>query len=189
MRLATRHAVPASVLALAFATLPVITLASTQQTEAPKASTAPVPAGAYTLDKAHSSLVFRVSHLGFSSYVGRFTGFDAELQFDPRQLAASSVRVNIDPRSIQADNAPSGFMQTLAGKDWLDADQHPELSFRSVAVEPTGGNAFRIRGELTLHGQTRPVTLEARYNWTFNEISEELGSKPRTILLLLGLDF
>src|SRR5688572_10842589 len=132
--------------------------------DVPAPATAPVPAGAYTVDKAHTSLIFRVSHLGFSTYTGRFTRLDANLQFDPANIAASRVDVTIDPRSIEADNAPSGFMQTLAGKDWLDADRFPEMSFRSKSVEVTGANTFRLRGELTLHGVTRPIVLEARYN-------------------------
>jgi polyisoprenoid-binding protein YceI len=132
--------------------------------DVPAPATAPVPAGAYTVDKLHTSLIFRVSHLGFSTYTGRFTRLDANLQFDPANLAASRVNVTIDPRSIEADNAPSGFLQTLAGKDWLDADRFPEMSFRSKSVEVTGANTFRLRGELTLHGVTRPIVLEARYN-------------------------
>jgi len=72
---------------------------SGQPAAVPAASTAPIPAGGYTLDKAHASLLFRVSHLGFSHYTGRFTRFDAQLQFDPANLPASSVKVTIDPRS------------------------------------------------------------------------------------------
>jgi len=132
--------------------------------EAPTVSTAPVPAGAYKVDKAHTSLIFRVSHLGFSNYTGRFTKVDADLQFNPANLAKSQVNVKIDPRSIDADNPPSGFMQTLAGKDWLDAEHFPEMSFRSKSVEVTGPGTFRIHGELSLHGVTRPLVLEAKYN-------------------------
>ena len=132
--------------------------------EVPAASTAPVPAGAYTVDKAHTSLIFRVSHLGFSTYTGRFTSLDAALQFDPADIASSRVSVSIDPRSIEADNAPSGFMQELAGKAWLDAERFPEMSFRTNSVEVTGPGTFRVNGELTLHGVTRPLVLEARYN-------------------------
>lgn len=124
----------------------------------------PVPAGAYTLDKAHTSLIFRVSHMGFSTYTGRFTSLDAKLDFDPTRLANSRVNVKIDPRSINADNAPSGFLETLIGKDWLDAAKFPEMAFRSKTVEVTGANSFRVRGELTLHGVTRPVVLNASYN-------------------------
>lgn len=125
---------------------------------------APVPAGAYTVDKAHTSLLFRVSHMGFSTYTGRFARIDAALQFDPAHLTASRVTVNIDPRSIAADNAPSGFLQMLAGEGWLDAEHYPELTFRSTSVEATGPNTFRIHGELTLHGVTKPLILDARYN-------------------------
>lgn len=123
-----------------------------------------VPAGAYTLDKVHTSLVFRVSHLGFSSYTGRFTSVDAKLDFDPARLANSRVSVTIDPRSIATDNAPAGFLQMLSGKDWLDAERFPEMSYRSKSIQITGANTFRIQGELTLHGVTRPVVLDARYN-------------------------
>ena len=114
----------------------------------------PVPAGKYTLDKSHTSLIFRVSHMGFSTYTGRFTNVDAKLDFDPARLANSRVNVTIDPRSIDADNAPSGFLEMLSGKDWLDAAKFPEMAFRSKAVEVTGANTFRVRGELTLHGVT-----------------------------------
>ena len=132
--------------------------------EIPAASSEPVPAGAYTVDKAHTSLLFRVSHLGFSTYTGRFTRLDANLQFDPANIANSRVAVRIDPRSIEADNTPSGFLQSLAGKDWLDADRFPEMNFRTRSVEVTGPSTFRVNGELTLHGITKPLVLEARYN-------------------------
>jgi polyisoprenoid-binding protein YceI len=125
---------------------------------------AAVPKGAYEIDKVHTSLVFRVSHLGFSTYTGRFTRVDAKLDFDPARLAASRVNVTIDPRSIQADNAPSGFLEMLAGKDWLDAGQFPAMSFRSTNVEVTGKDSFRLHGNLTLHGVTRPLVLDASYN-------------------------
>ena len=108
----------------------------------PAVSTAPVPTGAYQIDKAHTSLVFRVSHLGFSTYTGRFTGVDAKLQFNARNPAASQVNVDIDPRSIEADNAPSGFLQTLAGKDWLDAERFPVMTFRSRSIEPSAAENF-----------------------------------------------
>ena len=124
----------------------------------------PVPAGKYTMDKAHTSLIFRVSHMGFSTYTGRFTSVDAKLDFDPARLASSRVTVTIDPRSIDADNAPSGFLEMLSGKDWLDAAKFPEMAFRSKTVEVTGPNTLRVRGELTLHGVTKPVVLNASYN-------------------------
>jgi polyisoprenoid-binding protein YceI len=63
-----------------------------------------LPAGAYTLDRAHSSLIFRVNHLGFSNYTGRFERFDAQLQFDPNDPATASVTVDVDPKSLDVES-------------------------------------------------------------------------------------
>lgn len=130
----------------------------------PVPATAPVPAGAYKVDKLHTSLTFRVSHLGFSLWTARFTEVSADLEFDPARLGASSVSVTVDPRSIEADNVPDSFLATLAGEGWLDADKYPQLTFVSKTVEVTGPNTFRLNGDLTVHGVTRPVTVQARYN-------------------------
>lgn len=138
---------------------------------APAETTPPVPvdvpAGAYTLDKAHASLIFRVNHLGFSNYTARFRRFDAQLQFDPANLAASSVTVTIDPRSLETDYpdpATLDFNAELQNDQWLNAAQFPEMTFRSTKVEPTGPRTMRITGELGLRGVTRPVILDATFN-------------------------
>src|SRR5688572_32435150 len=130
---------PATLAVFALAIAPFAAIAA----DAPAVSTAPVPAGSYVIDKAHTSLIFKLSHLGFSTYTGRFTRLDAKLQFDPANLATSRVDVTIDPRSIEADNAPSGFLQALAGKDWLDAARFPAMNFRTRSVGGTGPNTFR----------------------------------------------
>src|SRR5690606_41768628 len=69
----------------------------------PPASTAAVPAGAYTLDKAHASLIFKVNHLGFSNYTARFKRFDAKLQFDPADLPAAKLIATVDVTSLETD--------------------------------------------------------------------------------------
>jgi polyisoprenoid-binding protein YceI len=130
----------------------------------PAPSNAPIPAGAYTIDKAHASLLFRVNHLSFSHWTARFTRFDAQLQYDPTNPAKSSLKVTVDPKSISSDNAPEGFMATLAGPEWLDAGKYPQMTYRSTKVERVGKNGLRVSGELTLHGVTKPVTLNATYN-------------------------
>jgi len=123
-----------------------------------------VPAGAYTLDKPHSTLTFHVSHMGFSNYVARFTGLDAQLQFDPADQGAASLSVTVDPRSLDLNNPPPGFADELRGPNWLDAAKYPQMTYRSTAVEVTGPNALRITGDLTLHGATHPVVLDATFN-------------------------
>lgn len=128
---------------------------------------ADVPAGAYTLDKSHASLIFRVNHLGFSNYTARFKRFDAQLQFDPADPAASSVTVTIDPRSLETDYpdaATLDFNAELQGDQWLAAAQFPQITFRSTKVELTAPRTMRITGDLGLHGVTLPVTLDATFN-------------------------
>lgn len=126
-----------------------------------------VPAGRYTLDRSHASLLFSVDHLGFSHYTARFRRFDATLQFAPTQLAASELEVTVDATSIETDfpdPAKLDFNAQLQGADWLDAARHPTMTYRSRRIVPTGERTFRIEGDLTLRGITRPVTLQARYN-------------------------
>ena len=131
------------------------------------ASTADVPAGAYTLEKSHATLLFRVNHLGFSMYTARFKRFDAALQFDPANLAASSVTATVDVRSLETDfpdPAKLDFNAELLGEAWLNAEQFPEITFRSTAVQVTAPNTVRITGDFTLHGVTKPLTLDATFN-------------------------
>ncbi|MBL8551415.1 MAG: polyisoprenoid-binding protein [Hyphomonadaceae bacterium] len=139
--------------------------------EAPAAPAGPVqpvatdvPAGRYTLDKAHASLVFRVDHIGFSQYTGRFETWDATLDLDPANPSASRVSATIDPRSLGIPAPPAGFLNDLKGPQWLDTAQFPQMSFRSTSVEMIAANAAHITGELTFRGVTKPVTLEATFN-------------------------
>jgi polyisoprenoid-binding protein YceI len=137
---------------------------SAKSVDVPPPAQGAVPAGQYTLDKAHASLLFRVSHLGFSHWTARFSRFDATARFDPAKPAGNQLTVSIDPTSINADNVPAGFLDTLQGPEWLDAGKFPQMTYRSNRVEAAGANGLRIYGDLTLHGVTRPVVLDATYN-------------------------
>jgi polyisoprenoid-binding protein YceI len=155
--------------ALAAHALPEIFAADASQTRpaVPTASSAPVPAGSYRLDKAHASLVFRVNHLGFSNYTARFKRFDANLQFDPDDLAASRLVATVDADSLETDfpdPAKLDFNAMLKGAEWLDVAKFPTMKFESTRVAVTGENTMRINGVLTLHGVTRPVMLEGKFN-------------------------
>lgn len=125
-----------------------------------------IPAGRYTSDPAHTSLTFRVSHLGFSRYTARFTRVEAVLDLDPADPGAATVMATIDPLSIETDYPLDDldFDAYLAGPEWLDAARHPAITFTSTAVETTGPHTARITGDLALRGVTRPVVLEATFN-------------------------
>lgn len=131
------------------------------------------PAGVYTLDKAHTSVNFRVSHMGFSRYTARFTRIDGKIAFDPDHPEKMSVEANIDPASLQT-NYPFhvagypmpdlDFDKQLTGKDLFDVARYPTMSFRSTKVEVTGKNTARVTGDFTMHGVTKPVVLETTFN-------------------------
>ena len=125
-----------------------------------------VPAGDYKMDPAHSTLIFRVNHLGFSKYTARFRRFDAQLRFDPRNLTATQLTATVDPRSIETDfpDPKYNFNAELAGPQWLDAAKFPEIAFRTSRVEDLGNQAMRVHAELTMRGVTRPIVLDATYN-------------------------
>jgi polyisoprenoid-binding protein YceI len=130
-------------------------------------ATAPVtapPAGQYQLDKSHASLVFRVSHLGFSTYTSRFSRFDTELAFDPRNIPASKVVTTIDASSLEMDAAPTFCLDIVKGPQMLDTAKFPKIVFRSEKIRMTGAKSMEITGTLDLHGVTRPVVLTGTFN-------------------------
>jgi len=129
------------------------------------AKAAPQPqAGQYYMDKAHTSVAFRVNHLGFSRYTARFSRVDGKLQFDPEHPTAMQVEATIDPTSLELNAPPAGFHEQLMGKGWFEAANFPRITFRSTKVELTGPHAAKVTGDLTLHGVSKPVVLDVTYN-------------------------
>lgn len=130
------------------------------------AATVPVPAGDYKIDKAHTSLIFRVSHMGFSNFTARFRRLDGQLHFDPQNLAATQLTATVDVRSLETDypDPKYDFNGELQGEPFLNAAKFPEMTFRTTSVEDLGNQALRVHGELTLRGVTRPIVLDATYN-------------------------
>lgn len=124
----------------------------------------PLPAGDYKLDKTHASLVFSVSHMGFSHYTARFNDLDAALTLDPADPARSKVVATVKAASLDTGSPLPTFNAQIAGKEFLEAERYPDIVFRSTRVDMTGEKTARVVGELTMHGVTRPVVLDARFN-------------------------
>lgn len=130
---------------------------------APAAPAGP-PAGAYVMDKAHTSVTFRVSHMGFSRYTARFASIDGRLKFDPAHPTAMAVEATIDPQSLALNAPPAGFHDQLMGPSFFDAAKFKAITFKSTKVALTGKNTAKVTGDFTLHGVTKPVTLDVTYN-------------------------
>lgn len=119
----------------------------------------------YTIDPAHSSVQFSVRHLMVSNVRGAFTGVQGTVTIDPAEPERGSIQADIDVNTI-ATNDPNRDTH-LKSPDFLHFDQYPKITFRSTKIEKHGANSFRVTGDLTLHGVTKPVTLEVE------EVTEE----------------
>lgn len=119
--------------------------------------------GAYTLDPDHASLSFKVNHLGFSTYLGRFNDFDASLDFDPENVANSSVEVIVDMSSLDVNNPE--FAEDLRGDSWFDVENFPQAIYRTTSlVETVDEDSFVFAGDLTFMGETHPVNLNVNFH-------------------------
>lgn len=117
------------------------------------------PAGSYTLSKNHVGLIVKVQHAGFSYSVFRMNAVSGSLTWDPAKLETSKVTASIAANSLST-NVPN-FAETLTGPVWLDAAQFPTIAFTSSSIRRTSPTTGVIAGDLTLHGVTRPVVLQA----------------------------
>jgi polyisoprenoid-binding protein YceI len=132
------------------------------QAPAQPAAAAEVRSGDYVLDASHGKVTWSIDHLGFSTYVGQFTGVDARLKLDGSNPAASVLQASVKADSVGTLN--KALDDHLKSPDFLDAAKFPTASFRSTGVRLTGPRTADIAGELTLHGVTKPVTIQATFN-------------------------
>lgn len=118
--------------------------------------------GQYQLDPNHAALIFKIQHLGLSTYVGRFNQFDASLSFDPDNMSASSLEAIVGIASIDINNAD--LEETLQGSTWFNSQVFPQARFKSHSVSPISATSFNFTGDLTLRGVTKPVTFVATFH-------------------------
>ena len=112
----------------------------------------------WTLDPAHSQIEFAVKHMMVTTVRGQFRQFTTEVDFDEEHPERSSVVAHIDVSSI--DTGMAARDAHLRSADFFEAETFPELTFRSTSIK-TRGDGYKIEGDLTIRGETRPVTLDA----------------------------
>lgn len=114
-------------------------------------------ADTYDLDPTHTYPNFTISHLGFSVMHGRFNETSGTVVLD-RDGAGSSVKVTVKVASL--DTGMQKRDDHLRSPDFLDAAKYPEMTFESTKVTFTGEKTAKVEGNLSLHGVTRPLTLD-----------------------------
>jgi polyisoprenoid-binding protein YceI len=110
----------------------------------------------WTIDATHSVVEFGVRHLGISTVKGRFRTFQGTVETDPSGVLRS-LDVRIDPASI--DTNVKDRDAHLRSADFFDVERYPQMMCRSRAITPSGQGTYRVEGDLTMRGVTRPVTL------------------------------
>lgn len=114
----------------------------------------------YVIDTegAHAFIQFRVKHLGYSWLHGRFNDFSGTFSFDDENPANNTVAVKIDTASVDTNHAERD--RHLRNEDFLDVKRYPAATFQSTSFVEKGDGKAELKGELTLHGVTRPVVIE-----------------------------
>jgi polyisoprenoid-binding protein YceI len=116
-------------------------------------------ADTYTLDPEHTVVLYALNHLGFSTSRGIFRNVSGRLVLDDKTPAASQLEVIVKTASV--DGFDRGRDKALRGAQFLDVERYPEMRFVSTKVERTSEATARVIGDLTLHGVTHPLMLEA----------------------------
>jgi polyisoprenoid-binding protein YceI len=141
-------------------------------------------AARYELDAAHTTIAFMVEHVGYAKTLGQFTRASGGYTFDDETGTLSSLRVAVATDSV--DTHHEARDEHLRSGEFLDVEEHPEMTFTAASARRTGDGTFAVAGELTLLGTTWPLTLEATVNkrapYPFGDRVEVMGVSARGTL-------
>jgi polyisoprenoid-binding protein YceI len=140
-----------------------------------QASPAQAAAVTYRLDPHHTMVLASWSHFGYSHPTANFGLGEGTLVFDEQHPEQSSVQVTLPLARL--DTHVSALDEHLQRGDFFDAAKYPAITFKSTKVQPLGGNKFKVTGDLTVHGVTRPIELAA----TLNKVGPHPMDKAQSI--------
>ncbi len=113
----------------------------------------------YLIDPAHSEITFKVKHLMITNVTGNFTKFEGKMESNSDDFTDAEIDFSADIDSINTNNEQrDGHLKT---GDFFDAAQFPKLVFKSTSFEKQSGDIYKLNGNLTVHGVTKPITLSA----------------------------
>lgn len=135
-------------------------------------------AGTYKLDPAHGKITWSLSHLGFSTYTGQFSGVNATLVIDPKDVSKTTLTATVDISSIGTLNPT--LDTELKGDKFFNDAKYPTATFVSTQVLKTGAHTADVMGNLTLLGVTKPEELKVTFN--------QGGTNPIEKVYELGFD-
>ena len=119
-------------------------------------SAAPAMAANWTVDKAHSKLSFQSAY-GPTKFTGAFSGWSAQISFDPKALATSKASVTVDLTSAMTGDDDRD--QSLPSGDWFNTPKFPKATFTTTTIKAVGPDLYQAAGVLSLKGVSKPATL------------------------------
>lgn len=119
------------------------------------------PSGTYAVEPTHTSLIWRVPHFGLSNYTARLTSISGTIEFNAANPTQSIVNISIDPKSVST-TLPN--FDTEIANQAFQSEQFPTINFVSTNLTMTGAKSGTMHGNLTFHGETKPVSLEVTFN-------------------------
>jgi polyisoprenoid-binding protein YceI len=123
--------------------------------------------GNWQLDPYHTQVEFSAKHLGMMTVRGYFDEVSTTADIDPDHPETASVEATISTASIRTNNGARD--NDLRSSNFLEVDKYPVMTFKSTSVEPAGTDKYRLTGDLTIKGNTRPVTLKVTRYGEFND--------------------
>lgn len=141
-------------------------IASVAMAAAPASARA---ADRYVLDMRHSHVQFSVMRFGFNHIIGEFRNVEAAFDLDEENPEDTTVSAEIEIASLESSDDERN--EILMGEFWFHEAEYPTMTFRSTGVERTGETTAVLTGDLTLHGQTHPVSLDVVFHKTGTEPS------------------
>ncbi len=138
--------------------------------------------GAWSLDKAHSSVNFSVVHMVVSEVVGSFKDFSADVKSEKSDFSDLSTTFTIQTKSVNTDNGNRD--QHLKGADFFDVEKFPTITFTSSSLKKISDNKYELEGDLTMKGVTKKVKWDLKYNGSIKDTrgAEHAGFKATTTI-------
>nr|WP_319394984.1 YceI family protein [uncultured Desulfobacter sp.] len=136
-------------------------------------------AQAWTLDAVHSGIYFSVNHI-FVPAKGFFNDYDADIRFDPQDLASGSFSMEIAVKSIFTNDAKRD--KHLLSKDFFNARDYPKISFKSSRMEKVSDTLYHLKGTMTMKGVSKQITIPV----TFHGVKDHPSQKGTQVAGLSG---
>lgn len=135
----------------------------------------------YVIDREHTVVAFLVKHIGYANALGRFADISGSFVYDDETQELSDLEVTIGAVSVASDNDARD--NHVKGKDFLNAEAFPEITFTAAGGTPTSDTTGTVEGTLTMLGQSLPLTLDVTLNkigpYPFGHKKETIGVSAR----------